>query len=359
MTLFDIGYTHYLKQLGLPQSTQPIARVTSENKTDWNLIIEQGAAIGIMRTTLRRQTKADQLPKVGDYVTYETQDKDDKLKILAVLPRYSEISRKLPKKRVVQILATNVDKMFVIVAADQILNTSQISRYLALAKQSGVEPILILNKIDQGSEFLNIETQLSKLYPRLIIINTSAKTKVGLDLLSQQLLPQETAVFAGSSGAGKSSLINALATLEGSEKKQLTTGKVGKDGKGRHTTTRREIAYLPSGGIIIDTPGIRTLEIEDNQAIAGELFPELENLSENCKFRDCDHQQSKGCAILAALEAGDISESHYKEFIKLQRSQTRIEEESDFHAKKLRRTKMKARSKAIKQIQKTKKHSRK
>ncbi len=354
MTLSDLGYKHYLTQMGLPPSADPVARIISENKTDWDLITENGPGAGIMLTTLRRHTKQDQLPKVGDYVIFEPQAKDDKLKITAVLPRYSQIVRKLPRKRSLQILATNVDKMFVIVGADQMLNTSQISRYLALAKQSDVEPILVINKIDQGDQFLKTEHELNQLYPRLSIINTSAVTKVGLDLLSTRLLPNETAIFAGSSGAGKSSLINALASL-GGEDKDLATGAVGKSGKGRHTTTKREMVLLPSGGIIIDTPGIRTLEIDDSSVAAGQLFPELENLAEHCKFRDCDHQKSKGCAIVAALDAGDINPEHYKEFIKLHKTQHHENSKSDITEKRQRRKKEKSHAKGLRQVYKTRK----
>lgn len=244
--------------------------------------------------------------------------------------------------------------MFVIVGADQMLNTSQISRYLALAKQSDVEPILVINKIDQGDQFLKTEHELNQLYPRLSIINTSAVTKVGLDLLSTRLLPNETAIFAGSSGAGKSSLINALASL-GGEDKDLATGAVGKSGKGRHTTTKREMVLLPSGGIIIDTPGIRTLEIDDSSVAAGQLFPELENLAEHCKFRDCDHQKSKGCAIVAALDAGDINPEHYKEFIKLHKTQHHENSKSDITEKRQRRKKEKSHAKGLRQVYKTRK----
>lgn len=354
MTLSELGYEHYLKQMGLPPSADPVARITAENKTDWDMVTDNGPATGIMLTTLRRHTKADQLPKVGDYVTYEPQSKDDKLKITAVLPRYSQLSRKLPRKRNIQILATNLDKMFVIIAADQMLNTSQISRYLALAKQSEVEPVLVINKIDQGEQFLQTESELNKLYPRLAVINTSAKTKVGLDLLTSRLLPNETAIFAGSSGAGKSSLINALGTVT-NEQKKLATGKISKSGKGRHTTTRREMVLLPTGGIIIDSPGIRTLEIDDSSEAAGQLFPELENLAEHCKFRDCDHQKSKGCAIVAALDAGDISPEHYKEFLKLHGNKHHENSKSDISEKRQRRKKEKSLSKAVRQIYKTRK----
>lgn len=359
MDLSNLGYQHYLRVMSLPETNEPIARVVAENKTDWTLITNTGEQSGIMLTTQKRKFKAHNLPKVGDFVTYEQIEGEDKVKIITVLPRFSQITRLLSGKRnQYQVLAANVDKMLVIIGTDQEFNPSQLGRYLALATQSSVEPIVVINKIDRGPEFIALEDKIHSLYPDLPTVNTSAKTKVGLDALMRLLAPEETAIFSGVSGSGKTSLINALFKLSGKTKTRAT-GAVGKTGKGRHTTTRREVLVLPSAAIVIDTPGLRTLEIPESAAAANLLFPDLERLTHECKFRNCDHERSEGCAIREALDAGDINERQYQEFLKLGRDNQRREAKTDMRKAKQGRAKVKALQKGLRQIYKTRKPSKK
>lgn len=314
MPLLEIGLQYYSKKL--PQAlaktrTDNLGRVFSEHKTTWGLITEAGATQGLVLTTMRRQSTPGQLPKVGDWVEFDKISGEDKVKIIKVLPRYSTLSRYQAKHGQEQVIAANIDTMFLVLGLDQPLNAMQLNRYLAIAQNGGVVPVVVINKTDAGRGAQKVELEIRNIHPKLNIIATSAKTKIGLHKLESTIPSGHTAVLVGNSGAGKSSLVNAL--LSGARQ---ATKKVGTDGRGRHTTTSREMFVLPSGGIIIDTPGMRTLELSGTVSDGG-IFRELEQLSRQCKFRNCDHVKSAGCALQRALAEHSISQKQFSQFLAL------------------------------------------
>lgn len=312
MELTKLGLAYYIAQQ--PSSKQlatqeNLGRIFSEHKTDWDMMTAQGPLKGIVLTTMRQKTPATDLPKVGDWVVYEKIPGENKAKIIQTLPRYSVLSRYKIKEEAEQIIAANIDIMFLVLSVDQVYNPMQLNRYLAIAKHGRITPVIVVNKTDKTQGGNKLISEIKKIHPQLAVIQTSAKTKVGLPTLEKNILSGQTAVLVGSSGAGKSSLVNALLA----DSKQATKN-VGSTGQGRHTTTRREMFVLPNGGIIIDTPGMRTLETADKSE---QVFAELDELSRKCKFRNCDHIKSSGCAFQKALQEKTITESQLKQFIAL------------------------------------------
>ncbi len=315
MDLIKVGFSHYSKQQPKVKelvTQENLGRIFSEHKTGWDMVTTTGLMKGIILNTLRQKTLPADLPKVGDWVVFEKIPAENKAKILRTLPRYSILSRSKQKGEEEQILATNIDIMFLVLSLDQVFNPMQLNRYLSIARNGNIEPLIVINKTDQSAESNFIKTEVQKIHPNLKIILTSAKTKVGLHELEKNIHTGQTAVLVGNSGAGKSSIVNVL--LE--ESKQATKT-VGTDGRGRHTTTRREMFILPNGGIIIDTPGMRTLE---TNTVSSNVFLELENLSHKCKYRNCDHVKSNGCAIQKALQDNLISKTQFEQFLALTKS---------------------------------------
>ncbi|QQS22755.1 ribosome small subunit-dependent GTPase A [bacterium] len=317
MDLSNVGLKHYTTQYPKLQelaTQENLGRIFSEHKTDWDMVTASGPIKGIILTTMRQKTLPADLPKVGDWVVYEIIPGERKAKILRTLPRYSVLSRFKIKDEAEQIIAANIDLMFLVLSVDQIYNAMQLNRYLTIAQNGGITPVIVINKTDKARGANSLAGGIKKLHPTLKIISTSAKTKIGLQELERNISAGQTAVLVGNSGAGKSSIVNALLA----DSRQATKN-VGNEGRGRHTTTRREMFVLPNGGVVIDTPGMRTLETSKS---SGSIFSELEVLSRNCKFRNCDHIKSSGCALQKALVEKTITEKQLQQFIALTNSPT-------------------------------------
>ena len=349
MILTELGLNHYLSQAKLKSVPKQLARVIAENKTDWTMVSANGELRGLIMTTFRNQHRASELPKVGDFVEFQLIPEENKAKIIDVLPRYSMLSRRLPNKTEAQILASNVDTLIVVSGLDQDFQLEQLRRYLTMASAANITAVLVINKTDLGAGAAARELKIKQLFPKLKILHTSTKSKIGLEALYKLMRRGQTVVLIGSSGAGKSSLINSLATATTQATKAVRI-----DGKGRHTTTRREMFVLPNGAIVVDTPGIRTLEIDvaPDQVPMDELFSKL---AQQCRFRDCDHQKSVGCAVLASVNNGEIAEQQYQNFLKQLRDAERSKASSSNYGRRNTKTKLKTQHKALRQAYKTRK----
>lgn len=290
------------------------ARVAIQHRGAYDLIAEAGETRASATTRLY---KSDELPAVGDWVGL---DPGSNL-VEAVLGRRTHISRKeVWQAAREQVLAANIDVAFLVQALPLDFNVRRLERYLAMAWESGAQPIVLLTKtdlVDDVAPYLDeVEAITLGSCPTLAV---SAKTGAGLDRLRPWLEPNKTAVLLGSSGVGKSTIVNALAGEE-----LLATNEVREDDhRGRHTTTHRELILLAAGGVILDTPGIRELQLWD--ADLEQTFGDVEEIATNCRFSDCNHDQEPGCAIRAALADGSLSAERWQSYIKLQRELEAIE----------------------------------
>ncbi|MEZ4180375.1 MAG: ribosome small subunit-dependent GTPase A [Candidatus Doudnabacteria bacterium] len=311
MNHFNLSWKVYLQKFPkITANQQIIGRVISEHKTDWDIITEQSLSSqkAWLPTTSRLQNDPDQLPKVGDFVLLDHSPENSQLTITRVLPRFSVLSRL--KQDSEQILATNINTIFIIVAYDQPLNLQQLKRYIAMALEGNSQPIIVLNKKDIAQSTDTHKSEIQTALPQTPVIEISAKTQLGLESLQTYLEPGTTVVLVGLSGSGKSTLVNALL-----DQKTQSTQSVNKEGLGKHTTTRREMFFLSNGSCLIDSPGIRTLEQQISNQTTAKMFEQIAQLTENCKFRNCDHSKSEGCAVLQALQNQEISEQEYQDYL--------------------------------------------
>ena len=240
---------------------------------------------------------------------------EEKAAIQAVLPRSTEITRKTSgRNTAAQILATNIETVFLVTAADPTFNAARLERMLVMGRDSGARPVVVLNKIDLCDDLDAKLAEATQAAGDALVLAVCALTGRGMKKLAALIQPSDTVAFIGTSGVGKSSLINQLygedlmPTIEVREQ----------DSKGRHTTTWREMIFLPKGGVVIDTPGMREFHLWGASEGAKETFPEIEALAAGCHFRDCTHTQEKNCAVLAALAAGTLPRERHDSFVKLQ-----------------------------------------
>ncbi len=277
---------------------------------------------GVVRARVSGRLRQDGLrPAVGDWVAISRDDSGART-IQAILPRKSKISRKDPSRAVgEQVMATNIDTVFIVTSLNQDLNLRRLERYIAAAGQSGAEPVVVLNKSDLCSDVEAKIDDVKSIASDLSVLAVSATEKTGLEKLSPYLQDGKTVVLLGSSGVGKSTIINAL---DGRERQKI--GEIREDdGRGRHTTTARELLILEKGGIIIDNPGMREIQLWDASEGLDEAFQDVIELAKECKFRDCRHETEPGCAVKRAIEEGTLSEVRLESYRKLQRELLAIE----------------------------------
>jgi ribosome biogenesis GTPase / thiamine phosphate phosphatase len=254
-------------------------------------------------------------PKVGDWVAVKLVANEEKAIIHAILPRRTQLSRKtIGRGATEQILATNIDRAFLVTAADRSFDTAVLEQMLVVAHESGARPVVVLNKIDLCEDLDEKLAAVTRVAGGALVLAACALSGRGVEKLSELIQPAETAVFIGTSGVGKSSLINRLY----GEEIQATVEVRTNDAKGRHTTSWREMIFLPQGGVVIDTPGMREFHIWLAHEGSKQAFPEVEALSPGCHFRDCSHTTENRCAVLEAVAAGTLPRERYDSFLKLQ-----------------------------------------
>ena len=275
-------------------------RVSSVFQSSCRVVTADGEADAVARP----------LPAVGDWVALRA---GTQLVVDLVLPPWSALTRTDPGTGSPQVLATNVDIVIVIAPADR-LHLSRVERELVVSWDSGAQPVVVVTKLDLVDD---VDALLASVAARAIgvdVIGTSAEDGRGVDEVASLIAPDRTAVLLGPSGAGKSSLANALLGAE-----RMATGEVRDDDhRGRHTTTSRNLFPLPTGGVLIDTPGLRSLGISDDGGIAA-TFSDIEDLATKCRFSDCRHVTEPGCAVTGAIASGDLDEGRLRNYQKLER----------------------------------------
>ncbi len=315
----DLGWNEFFEtnrtKLGLDFFA--IARVIAQYKGAYKIKNVQGEYLAkITGKQMFEAVSKEDYPAVGDWVVI-TEAKQGQAVIQKVLPRKTVMERKGSGKNESQIIATNIDVAFTVEAVDRDYNLNRIERYFAIAKDGGILPVVILNKIDLVSQAeLNLKlTEIKNRLGDVEIILTSNLTEEGLDRLREYIVKNKTYCFLGSSGVGKSSLINKLLGEE-----IIQTENIGaRSGRGKHTTTTREMYFLTDGGIVIDNPGVREVGMTDTNSGVDNLFDEITSLSKECKFVNCTHVHEPGCAVLLALETGKIDKQRYANYINLKK----------------------------------------
>lgn len=253
-------------------------------------------------------------PAVGDWVVIDREtDEGGDAAISQILPRRSAFIRKAAgSSQAVQVVAANVDTVFLCMALNQDYNLRRLERYLTIAWDSGAQPAVVLTKADLCTDLPQKLLEVDLASAGCPVVVCSALSQEGLEKVRQLVVPGKTVAFMGSSGVGKSTLINYLLGEE-----RLVTAAIGQNDKGRHTTTHRQLYVLPDGGMVIDTPGMRELQLESGDL--SRAFDDIEALAEGCRFRDCTHSGEPGCAVQAAVDEGLLAQSRLDNYHKLQR----------------------------------------
>ena len=318
-TLKDLGWSHFFQQqLSLEEweSTLPV-RVFSLNRHLLDGVGSQGRYQFALPPSWLK-LPAEELPTVGDWVLLDSDQNP-----LKVLQRTSLFKRMASGRDTrVQLMAANVDTLFIVTSCNQDYNPSRLERYLAMALDAGVEPVIVLTKADLTDASRDYTKQAGSLHPGVEVVVVDSRSDDSVKKLARWCVSGRTVALVGSSGVGKSTLVNTLSSSAVQETGRVRFG----DAKGRHTTTGRSLHLLPAGGLLMDSPGLRELQLSDCEDGVATLFMEIESFARDCRFNDCRHEGEAGCAVATALEQGQIEERRLENYLKLRTEQERTEQ---------------------------------
>ncbi len=332
--LIAYGWTPALAEAFLPHEKRLKGclpgRILAEHRQHYLVQTHLGEGQAVISGSLRYHTQEspEARPAVGDWVVLsETQGRNPqaplRYKIHGVLPRQSKISRKASgQKTEEQVIGTNLDTLFIVTSLNQDLNPRRLERYLALAQQSQIQPVLVLNKADLCHDIEAVQQELEAIVGDTPVVVLSALEQSGLQGLAPYLGVGKTLALVGSSGVGKSTLLNALL----GEHRQATQDIRSQDARGRHTTVHRQLFLLPDHrGLILDAPGFRELQLWDSQAVQ-QAFGDIQDLISQCRYRNCRHDKELDCAVQSALESGLLDKKRWRNYLKLSDEQLYLEQ---------------------------------
>lgn len=295
------------------------ALITAVHREQFEIVCKEGEG----RAQVKRSLNLPEMPTVGDFVALRYDPSGISI-IHAILPRRTLFARADSWRGGKQLVAANVDTVFITTSLNMEFNVRRLERYLALALESGAMTVFLLTKLDIADTAMTAraEAEISRLAPGFPILMVSAHTGQGMDKLEEMLAPGTMAVLLGSSGVGKSSVVNALIA-----ENRMKTNIIGENDKGHHTTVHRQIIQLRTGALLIDTPGMRELGMWDALDGVASVFPEIDEATSRCRFRDCTHTHEPGCAVLAGVENGSLDPKRVRNYLAMHSESARTAEE--------------------------------
>ncbi len=328
MTLEQLGWDAVFAQRIPEKDYDLVARVCSEYKKTYNVLSDQGEFKAFTRGKLFYQAKSQNRPVVGDWILAQKTIADSVI-ITHVLPRKSKFSRKIRGHRLEeQVIAANIDYIFIVAGLDDEFNIRRLERYILLCQTSGASPVVLLNKMDICKELQKRKKQTEDLL-KVPVYSISALKNQGLENIQKLLKEGTTGALLGSSGVGKSTIINQL--LKKNVQKTADLRK--KMSAGKHTTTRRQLFLLPFGGLLIDTPGMRELQLWQDEEAIEQMFTDILELAGQCRFKNCSHRREPGCAVQQAIQQKRLSRQRLDHYFKLKQEIKEIQKSIHWHSK--------------------------
>jgi ribosome biogenesis GTPase len=331
VSLFDLGWTEDRDRDFEPRRASGLVpgRVVLEHNHVYRVRTADAEILAETAGRVKHRAEGQhELPVVGDWVAVRPDAAGSRSLIREVLPRRSSFARKAAGRETEQqVVAANIDTIFIVFGLDKPVNHRALERYLVVVRTSGATPVVVLNKADLADDHAEALADGRAASGDAPVLLVSSKTGLGMDALEAWMKPGRTVALLGPSGAGKSSLVNRLVGRD-----LLATGEVRDwDARGRHTSVHRQLVVREAGGLLIDTPGMRELQLWETDAVT-DAFADVGEFAAACRFRDCRHEQEPGCAVKAAVESGELHPDRLDSFLKLQREQEEIERKRDERA---------------------------
>ena len=352
--LVRLGWTDDFAAAFAPHASAGLVpgRVSLEHNQIYRVLTADGEVLAEATGKMKHEAAGRQeLPAVGDWVALRPAAAGERTTIQAILPRRTQFSRKVAGRETLeQVLAANVDTVLLVAGLDHDPKARSLERYLVLTKRSGAQPVVVLNKTDviHPEDLALALEDVRAVVGDTPVHTVSARSGAGMEALQQYLQEGKTVALLGPSGAGKSTIVNRLAGNE-----ELATGDVrARDLRGRHTSVHRHLIVLAQGGLMIDTPGLRELQLWEPDAAVDDTFDDISALSANCRFRDCRHDREPGCAVKAAVEAQTIAADRYDSYLTLQREREAFEKRTDERAQLEAKRQTRIRQNAYRSFQK-------